>query len=115
MGERLLQYLYRGESFVTAIVLLGLGLGVAALLRGVIVLNHRQRLRVPVQLLIFGAGFMILFEWLPANAKLQRWVSVIPIALLLLAFGRLLSIGLFDWLLARRLQTDAPRIVSRAK
>jgi small-conductance mechanosensitive channel len=54
---------------------------------------------------------MILFEWIPSSAKVQRWFSVIPIALLLLAFGRLLSIAVFDWLLARRLQTAAPRIV----
>jgi small-conductance mechanosensitive channel len=111
MSERLLTYLYRGESSVTALVLLGLGLGVAAVLRAIVTATHRQRLRVPVLLLALGSSFMILFEWMPANAKLQRWVSVIPIALLLLAFGRLLSIAVFDWLLARRLQTDAPRIV----
>jgi small-conductance mechanosensitive channel/CRP-like cAMP-binding protein len=111
MSERLLKYLYRGESIVTALVLLGLGLAVAAVLRGVVTKEHRQRLRVPVLLLATGSGFMILFEWLPSAAKLQRWVEVIPVALLLLAFGRLLSIAVFDWLLSRRFQTDAPRIV----
>jgi len=111
MGERLLKYLYRGESSVTAIVLLALGLCIAGVLRAVVTGPHRQRLRLPVLLLAAGSGFMILFEWLPGGAKLQRWLSVIPIALLLLGFGRLLSISVFDWLLARRLQTDAPRIV----
>lgn len=111
MGERLLKYLYRGESSTTALVLLVLGLGVALILRAVVTKAHRERLRLPMLLLAAGSGFMILFEWLPANVKLRGWVSVIPIALLLLAFGRLLSITVFDWLLARRLQTDAPRIV----
>lgn len=111
MSERLLKYLYSGESSVTALVLLTLGVSVALLLRAMMTGEHRQRIRVPVQLLVAGSGFMILFDWLPGGAKLQRWMSVIPIALLLLAFGRLLSIAVFDWLLARRLQTDAPRIV----
>jgi small-conductance mechanosensitive channel/CRP-like cAMP-binding protein len=111
MGERLLKYLYRGESSVTALVLLALGLGVALVLRAVVGSAHRQRLRLPVLLLAAGSGFMIVFDWLPRGANLQRWISVVPIALLLLAFGRLLSIAVFDWLLARRLQTDAPRIV----
>jgi small-conductance mechanosensitive channel/CRP-like cAMP-binding protein len=111
MGERLLKYLYRGESSVTALVLLALGLGVALVLRAVVGSAHRQRLRLPVLLLAAGSGFMILFDWLPRGANLQSWISMIPIALLLLAFGRLLSIAVFDWLLARRLQTDAPRIV----
>lgn len=111
MGERLLKYLYTGESGVTALVLLALGLAVAMLLRAVVTGSHRQRLRLPVLLLAAGSGLMILFEWLPGAAKLQRWISVIPIALLLWAFGRLVSVAVFDWLLARRLQTDAPRIV----
>ena len=111
MIERLLKYLYRGEGSVTAFVLLGLGLGVALILRAVVTSSHRQRLRLPVLLLASGSGFMILFEWLPGGAKLQRWLSVVPISMLLLGFGRLLSIAVFDWLLARRLQTDAPRIV----
>ncbi|HET8937395.1 MAG TPA: mechanosensitive ion channel family protein [Polyangiales bacterium] len=111
MGERFLQYLYKGESIITALVLLGLGLGVALVLRGVVTKAHRERLRVPMLLLAAGSGFMILFEWMPSNARLQRWTSVIPVALLLLAFGRLLSIAVFDWLLTRRLQTGAPRIV----
>lgn len=111
MGERLLKYLYKGESSITALVLLALGLCVALILRSVVPAEHRQRMRTPVLLLAAGSGLMILFEWLPASAKVQRWISVIPIALLLLAFGRLLSIAVFDWLLSRRLQTDAPRIV----
>lgn len=111
MSERVLQYLYKGESIITALVLLGLGLAVALVLRAVVTKAHRERLRLPMLLLAAGSGFMILFEWLPASSKLQRWVSVIPVALLLLAFGRLLSITVFDWLLTRRLQTGAPRIV----
>ena len=111
MGDRLLNYLYRGESSVTALVLLALGLGVAVILRAIVTGAHRQRLRLPVLLLAAGSGFMILFDWLPRGANLQRWIGVVPIALLLLAFGRLLSVAVFDWLLARRLQTDAPRIV----
>lgn len=111
MIERLLKYLYRGESSVTALVMLALGLGVALVLRVLVPSSHRQRLRVPVLLLASGSGFMILFDFLPSGAKLQRWLSVVPIAMMLLGFGRLLSIAVFDWLLARRLQTDAPRIV----
>jgi small-conductance mechanosensitive channel/CRP-like cAMP-binding protein len=54
---------------------------------------------------------MMLLDWLPLRPRVQDWVKVAPAALLLHAFGRLMSIAIFDWLLTRRLQTDAPRIV----
>ena len=112
MFDRLTNTLLRGEGVATGSLLLVSGLVIALALRGLVAVGHRQRLRTPTLLIVFGAGLMIALDFIvPSPTKLQSWLSVVPVALLLLAFGRLVSVGVFDWILARRLQTESPRIV----
>lgn len=111
MLDKLVEILLHGEGVMNGSVLLAVGLSVALVLRLMVAAGHRSRLRTPMLLLMAGAGLMLALEWVPLRPKLHAWISVVPIALLLLAFGRLVSIAIFDWLLTRRLQTDAPRIV----
>jgi len=111
MLERVIEILLHGEGVMNGFVLLGVGLLIAVVLRALVAHGHRTRLRTPIALLLSGASLMLLIEWMPPRPRLQSWLGVVPVALLLLAFGRLVSIAIFDWLLTRRLQTDAPRIV----
>lgn len=111
MFESLVTTLMRGEGVGTGSLLLVIGLAISLALRGLVAIGHRTRLRTPTTLLVMGSVLMIGLDYAELSPKLARWFSVVPMALLLLAFGRLLSVAVFDWLLARRLQTDAPRIV----
>ena len=111
MLDKLIQILLHGEGVMNGFVLLGVGLLIAVVLRLLVAPGHRERLRTPMLLLMAGAGLMLGLDWLPLRPRMHAWISVAPVALLLLAFGRLVSIAIFDWLLTRRLQTDAPRIV----
>jgi small-conductance mechanosensitive channel/CRP-like cAMP-binding protein len=112
MFDRLTNTLLRGEGVATGSLLLVSGLVIALALRALVAVGHRQRLRAPTLLVLFGAGLMIALDFIvPSPTRLQRWLSVVPVALLLLAFGRLISVAVFDWILARRLQTESPRIV----
>ncbi|MEY4576817.1 MAG: hypothetical protein RL701_1520, partial [Pseudomonadota bacterium] len=111
MFDRLLATLLHGEGVLSGAVLLVVGLTTAALLRGLLVPGHRRRLRAPLMMIVTGATLMILLGWARLSVQFHRWFSIAPVALLLLGYGRLLSVAFFDWLLTRRLQMDAPRIV----
>jgi small-conductance mechanosensitive channel/CRP-like cAMP-binding protein len=111
MLDKITEILLHGEGVMNGSVLLGVGLLIAVVLHLLVAPGHRSRLRTPMVLLLAGAGLMLGLDWLPLRPRLHGWISVAPVALLLLAFGRLVSIAIFDWLLTRRLQTDAPRIV----
>jgi small-conductance mechanosensitive channel/CRP-like cAMP-binding protein len=109
--EKLITTLLHGETTTSGIAILVGGLSISLILRAVVAPVHRARLATPTRLLVAGTLSMIALEYLERGSRLQRWLTVAPVALLLLAFGRLLSIGVFDWLFARRFQRDAPRIL----
>jgi small-conductance mechanosensitive channel/CRP-like cAMP-binding protein len=111
MFESFVTTLMRGEGVGTGSLLLVIGLAISLALRALVAVGHRPRLRTPTTLLVMGSVLMIGLDYAELSPKLARWFSVVPMALLLFAFGRLLSVAVFDWLLARRFQTDAPRIV----
>jgi small-conductance mechanosensitive channel/CRP-like cAMP-binding protein len=111
MFEKLWNAVARGEgiALIAAVVLVGLLLTLA--LRATVETAHRARLRVPALLLIAAAGVWLVMEvWSPTPAS-RRLIRVVPMLLVLLAYGRLSTVALFDWALSRRLRQDAPRIV----
>jgi small-conductance mechanosensitive channel/CRP-like cAMP-binding protein len=111
MFEQIWNAVARGEgmALIAAVVLVGLALSFA--LRATVAGTHRSRLRAPALLLIAAAGVWLVMEvWSPAPAS-RRLLRVVPMLLVLLAFGRLTTVALFDWALSRRLRRDAPRIV----
>ena len=87
------------------------GLVLSVTLRATVASSERARLRAPIVLLLSAA-----LLWLLTGLGLIRLAAngvwrVVPGLLVLLAFGRLLTVALFDWALSRRLQREAPRIV----
>lgn len=111
MIESLITTLLQGEGVGTGLILLVVGLGISLVLRALVALGHRARLRTPTVLLVIGSALMIGLDFAQFNPKLLRWFSIVPVALLLFAYGRLISVAVFDWLFPRRLQTETPRIV----
>jgi len=115
MFERLTDTLLHGEGVMTGSVLLCIGLVGIAVLRVLLAPGHRSRLRLPAVMVVSGAVTMMALGALSLRdvftPRMQLWFSVLPVALLLFGYGRLLSVAFFDWLLTRSLQTDAPRIV----
>ncbi|MET0387914.1 MAG: mechanosensitive ion channel family protein [Polyangiales bacterium] len=103
--------LLHGEGVIAGSVLLVAGLAIALVLRSVVDVSHRVRLRTPTQMLVAGGLLLIAldFAWLPP--RLAHWFSFLPVALLLLGYGRLLSVAIFDYLMGRRFQTQSPRIL----
>ena len=99
MLDKLVQLLLHGGGVMNGFVLLGVGLLIAVVLRLLVAPGHRERLRTPMLLLMAGAGLMLGLDWLPLRPRMHAWISVAPVALLLLAFGRLVSIAIFDWLM----------------
>jgi small-conductance mechanosensitive channel len=110
MFERVWDAVERGEGALTAAVVFG-GVLLSFLLRPVIATPNRSRLRIPALMLIAaGIGWLVLEVWAPPLPTRNAF-HVLPLLLILLAFGRLASVVLFDWALSRRLRHDAPRIV----
>lgn len=110
MFEKIWDAVARGEGALTAAVLL-FGVLLSLMLRTVIAAPNRSRLRTPALMLIAaGVIWLVLEVWALADTSRQAF-RVIPLLLMLLAFGRLASVMLFDWALSRRLRRDAPRIV----
>jgi small-conductance mechanosensitive channel len=99
----------QGASMTGAVVVVGIAL--SFLLRPTVARAQRPRLRMPALLLLAAAGIWGLLEFWSPSAGTRKLVRVIPMLLVLLAFGRLASVALFDWVLGRRLQREAPRIV----
>lgn len=98
-----------GVALITAVVLGGLLLSLV--LRATVAGDARSRLNAPALLLMAAAGVWLLMEvWSPTAAS-RRSLRALPMLLVLLAFGRLTTVALFDWALSRRLRRDAPRIV----
>jgi small-conductance mechanosensitive channel len=111
MFEQIWNAVARGEgaTLTAAVILVGVGLSFA--LRATVASPNRSRLRAPALLLMAAAGTWLILEvWSPA-ASSRKVLRVIPMLLVLLAFGRLTTVALFDWALSRRLRHDAPRIV----
>ena len=98
-----------GGAVIGAIVLFGITL--SFLLSRTVTRAQRPRLRTPPLLLMAAAVIWIVLEFWSPSPSTRRLVRVVPMLLVLLAFGRLASVALFDWALSRRLQKDAPRIV----
>jgi small-conductance mechanosensitive channel/CRP-like cAMP-binding protein len=98
-----------GATLVTTVVLAGILLSIV--LRALVAHSNRGRLRAPIFLLIGAAGSWLLLEVVSLGAASRRVLGIVPALLVLLAYGRLSTVALFDWALSRRLRTDAPRIV----
>jgi small-conductance mechanosensitive channel/CRP-like cAMP-binding protein len=93
------------------------GVGLIALfafwfvLRALLTPGQRTRLRMP---LVFLVGYIVITLWLdlvPHPPKRHVYLDAFAVMLLLLAIGRLLSVFVLDWLIARRLNHDTPKIV----
>jgi small-conductance mechanosensitive channel/CRP-like cAMP-binding protein len=110
MFDQIWNAVARGEGALTAAVLL-VGLALSFALRATVAGPNRSRLRAPALLLMAAAGAWLILEvWSPAKNSRQVF-QVLPLLLVLLAFGRIATVALFDWALSRRLRHDAPRIV----
>jgi small-conductance mechanosensitive channel/CRP-like cAMP-binding protein len=111
MFEQIWNAVARGEgaTLTAAVVLVGVGLSFA--LRATVAGPNRSRLRAPALLLIAAAGTWLILEVWSPQAESRKVLRVIPMLLVLLAFGRLGTVILFDWALSRRLRHDPPRIV----
>ncbi len=99
----------QGAALIAAVVIAGIAL--SFLLRAVTAGPQRGRLKMPVWLLVVASCMWALLELWSPDPSTRRVVRVLPMLLVLFAFGRLASITLFDWVLSRRLRQDAPRIV----
>ncbi|HKU39725.1 MAG TPA: mechanosensitive ion channel family protein [Polyangiales bacterium] len=111
MFEKLWYAVARGESIALIAVVVLVGLLSSFLLRATVEPARRSRLRAPALLLLAAAGMWLGMElWSPTPAT-RRLIRVLPELLVLLAFGRLATVALFDWALSRRLRLDPPRIV----
>ena len=82
-----------------------------AVLRVLVAPAQRARLRAPLLLLIAYVIFSVWLEFLPHTQKGRRAIGFVAVLVLLVALGRLLSVLLLDWLLARRLKREPPKIV----
>jgi small-conductance mechanosensitive channel/CRP-like cAMP-binding protein len=111
MFENIWNAVARGEgvALIAAVVLVGLLL--TFVLRATVAGDARSRLNAPALLLMAAAGVWLLMELWSPTPDSRRLMRVLPMLLVLLAFGRLTTVALFDWALSRRLRRDAPRIV----
>jgi small-conductance mechanosensitive channel/CRP-like cAMP-binding protein len=88
-----------------------IGIALALLLRRNVATSHRARLHAPIGLLIGSLLAWAALHFVVPGLARHDTATVVPALLALLAFGRLASVALFDWMLSRRLRRDAPRIL----
>jgi small-conductance mechanosensitive channel/CRP-like cAMP-binding protein len=111
MLERAWNALARGDGAALGGAVVMLGIALSLLLRATVGSAHRSRLRAPALMLLSAAsGWIALTLWQPTGAS-RSVFRLVPLLLMMLAFGRLATVILFDWVLSRRLRHDAPRIV----
>jgi small-conductance mechanosensitive channel/CRP-like cAMP-binding protein len=111
MLERAWYALLRGDAAALSGAIVMFGIALSLLLRATVASTHRSRLRAPALMLLSAAsGWFALTLWQPTGAS-RSALRLIPLLLMMLAFGRLGTVILFDWVLSRRLRHDAPRIV----
>jgi small-conductance mechanosensitive channel/CRP-like cAMP-binding protein len=70
-----------------------------------------RRLGLAFGLLLAYAALDSVLAFVPRGHAAQRYGGLLSLFVLLLAFGRLLSVLLLDWFMGRRLRHEAPRIV----
>jgi small-conductance mechanosensitive channel len=110
MFEKLWYAVARGEGALTAAVIL-FGILLSFALRATVAKSNRSRLRIPALMLIAAASLWLILEaWSPDETS-RKAFHVVPLLLVLLAYGRLTTVALFDWAVSRRLRHEAPRIV----
>src|SRR5687768_6942668 len=80
------------------------------LLRMTVPREQRPRLRMPFALLVLYVA-LFMAQGMLLGSPLQPYLEALALFALLLAFGRLLTIFLLDWLLGRRLRRAPPKIV----
>jgi small-conductance mechanosensitive channel/CRP-like cAMP-binding protein len=111
MPNRMWNAIMNGADTALIAAVLVAGLLLAFGLRATVASTERPRLSAPIVLLLIAATvwlpFGLAFPKLPVHSALR----VVPGLLVLLAFGRLATVALFDWALSRRLQREAPRIM----
>jgi small-conductance mechanosensitive channel/CRP-like cAMP-binding protein len=101
------QIILSGEMFAAG----GAGLLVTILLWMVFSPAHRARLRAPLFFLALYIGLTLWLDLLPQSPNSERFLGAVTVLVLLLAIGRLLTVLLLDWFLARRLSAQPPKIV----
>jgi small-conductance mechanosensitive channel len=87
-----------GERSVLLGAAIAIGLLLTMLLRRKVASNQRERLSAPVPLLV-AAGVAAVALHLSSVLASHPVTRLLPALLLLLAFGRLLTVAIFDWLL----------------
>jgi small-conductance mechanosensitive channel/CRP-like cAMP-binding protein len=111
MTDRLWNELMNGESGARLAGALCLGIALSLLLRRFVAVSHRSRLHAPIALLILAAFSWATLHFVWPGLAQHDTATILPTLLVLLAFGRLATVALFDWMLSRRLRRDAPRIL----
>jgi small-conductance mechanosensitive channel/CRP-like cAMP-binding protein len=111
MPELAWKALLSGESAALMAGAVSFGLLLSIALRATVAANHRERLRAPVFALSAAVLLWWLFQLAGPNFAADSALRFVPTLLILLAYGRLGTVTLFDWVLIRRLRRDAPRIV----
>ena len=102
----------KGESSVLLAAAIVIGLLLTLLLRGKVASAQRERLNAPVPLLLAAglAAIVLHFSSLLSAHPVPR---MLPPLLLLLAYGRLFTVAVFDWMLMRRADSEAPPRILR--
>src|SRR5262245_47036842 len=107
----LARYLQDDDTLVLGAAGLLAALLLAALLRATVPRAQRPPMRAPFVLLgmygVFSAASLVLRQGTRARGTFE----VLALLAVLLAFGRLLTVFLLDWLIGRRLRQEPPRIV----
>jgi small-conductance mechanosensitive channel/CRP-like cAMP-binding protein len=86
------------------------GILLSLMLRATVASRDRSRLTAPIVLLLGAAIVWLVLLVLP-GVPIHSALRVVLMLLMFVAFGRLTTVALFDWVLSRRLQREAPRIV----
>jgi small-conductance mechanosensitive channel len=73
--------------------------------------SHRARLRTPLFLLVVYVGLTLWLDLGRHSQQSERFLGAFTVLVLLLALGRLAIVFLLDWLVARRLNAQPPKIV----
>jgi small-conductance mechanosensitive channel/CRP-like cAMP-binding protein len=112
MQNQLWNSILHGDAVVVFASCVLVGLSLSFLLRSQLDGPQRVRLRAPVIMLLMAAAAWLGLElWQPRGAATRTLLRLGPLLLALLAYGRLATVAVFDWLLNKRLRQDVPRIV----
>jgi small-conductance mechanosensitive channel/CRP-like cAMP-binding protein len=112
MRDRAWVAIMEGESSLLLAAAIVIGFLMTLLLRGKVAGPQRERLNAPVPLLL-AAGLSAIVLHFSRLLSAHPVALMLPPLLLLLAYGRLFTVAIFDWMLMRRANREAPPRILR--